>query len=312
MPRWPAGAPTETVVAATIIAQRNAAAAHPGRNRLLAMVLIFINDFAETRGNMELSSKRLVIGAALLALASAPGIARAQYGGGGMASGSAQQEMLSNIMHAGPDSVHRQDNKSPDQVVTEAKKGLADADPRVRAESLDKLRDLNDPKAHDLLMQGLVDPDIRVRIRAIDILGADQFPAAVPLMDQQLFLRDTPAIVKLHIVAALGRIGDSRGTLPVVEFLKEASDDASRGTAVFALGEIGDPRANDALIQTLTHDKSDMVRKLAQESLEKIDGELPTAHTAQLTAERDKQMIPTDQRLSKMREVDQELHKLGD
>jgi hypothetical protein len=281
-----------------------------GLNLLLAMIPTFVNHFGENSEDMELLSKQLAAGATLLVLAIAPGVARAQFGG--MQAGTAQQELMSNLMRAGPDSVHRQENRSPDELITEAKKGLADADPRVRAESLDKLRDLNDPKAYDLLMQGLVDPDLRVRIRAIDILGADQYSNAVPLLNQQLFLRDTPAIVKLHIVAALGRIGDSRGTLSVVEFLEEAQDDPSRGTAVFALGEIGDPRANDALIKTLRDDQSAMVRKLAQESLEKIDGELPNARTQQQTAARDKQMIPTDQRLSKMREVDQELHKLGE
>ena len=53
-----------------------------------------------------------------------------------------------------------------------------------------------------------------------------------------------------------------------------------------------------------------MVRKLAQESLEKIDGELPTVHSEQ-TAKTDSRLIPTDQRLSKMREVDEEMQKLG-
>ena len=52
-------------------------------------------------------------------------------------------------------------------------------------------------------------------------------------------------------------------------------------------------------------------RKLAQESLEKIDGELPTVHSEQQTAQSDSRLIPTDQRLSKMREVDREMQKLG-
>jgi HEAT repeat protein len=256
-------------------------------------------------------SKRLILGAALiLGFVIAPVAARAQYGMG--AAGMQQQDMLGTLMNAGPGSVQHQNGKSADQLITEAKKGMADVDPRVRAESLDKLRDITDSKARELLMQGLVDSDIRVRIRAIDILGAQQNAAAVPLMTQQLFLRDTPAVVKLHIVAALGRIGDSRGTLPIISFLKEADDERSRGTAVFALGEIGDPRANDVLIQTVTNDKSAMVRKLAQESLEKIDGELPTAHSQQVAAEREKHLIPTDQRLSKMREVDRELQKMGE
>ncbi len=258
---------------------------------------------------MELS-KRLFLGAALtVGLVIVPVAARAQYGAGPAAM--EQQNMISNLMN-GPTGQQKSSAKSPDQLITEAKKGMADVDPRVRAESLDKLRDVSDPKARALLMQGLADQDIRVRIRAIDILGAQQNSAAVPQMTQELFLRDTPAVVKLHIVAALGRIGDSRGTLPIISFLKEADKANERGTAVFALGEIGDPRANDTLIQIVTNDKSALVRKLAQESLEKIDGELPTAHSQQVAAEREKQMIPTDQRLSKMRQIDQELQKLGE
>ena len=215
--------------------------------------------------------------------------------------------MMSKMMQGGQKG---QETKSPDQLEQDATKGMADADPRVRAEALDKLRNVDDAKAQQILIQGLTDPDIRVKIRAIDILGAQQATIAVPLMTQQLFLRETQAVVKLHIVAALGRIGDSRGTLPVVAYLKEAPNDQARGTAVFALGEIGDPHATDILVQTVTNDKNAMVRKLAQESLEKIDGELPTVHSEQ-TAQTDSRLIPTDQRLNKMREVDQQMQKLG-
>jgi HEAT repeat protein len=257
------------------------------------------------------SSKRLIFGAALVvAFASAPVVARAQYGGGMGSAGMAQQNMLDNLMNAR--SAGLKSGKSADHVIDAAKRGMADVDPRVRATALDKLRDVSDQRAQQLLLRGLVDPDIRVRIRAIDILGAQGDAAAVPLMTQQLFLSDTPSVVKLHIVAALGRIGDSRGTLPIISFLKGADNARSRGTAVFALGEIGDPRANAILVDTVTNDKSPMVRKLAQEAIEKIDGELPTARSEQMAAERAKQMIPTYQRLSKMRKVDEELQKLGE
>jgi len=195
--------------------------------------------------------------------------------------------------------------------MTDAKKGMSDADPRVRAEALDKLRNINSAKAQEILLEGLTDSDVRVRIRAIDILGAQQATLAVPLMNQKLFLRETLPIVKLHLVAALGRIGDSRGTLPIVAFLKDAPNDQARGTAVFALGEIGDPHANDVLVQTVTNDKNAMVRKLAQEALEKIDGELPSVHSQQQTASTDSRLIPTDQRLSKIREMDREIRKQG-
>jgi HEAT repeat protein len=259
---------------------------------------------------MELSKAGLIFsGGLLLALAMPPASALAQFGGYGPgAQGGGAGNMMSKMMQGGQKG---QETKSPDQLETDAKKGMSDADPRVRAEALDKLRGVNEPKAQEILIQGLTDPDIRVKIRAIDILGAQQATLAVPLMNQQLFLRETQAVVKLHIVAALGRIGDSRGTLPVVGYLKEAPDDAARGTAVFALGEIGDPHATDILVQTVTNDKNPMVRKLAQESLEKIDGELPTVHSEQQTAQSDSRLIPTDQRLSKLREVDREMQKLG-
>lgn len=262
---------------------------------------------------MELSKAGLIFsGGLLLALAMPPAAARAQFGGMGAGpGGGVEQNMMGTMMQGSQSVQHGQGGESPEQLLKEAKKGMADADPRVRAEALDKLRGINNPKAQEMLIEGLTDPDIRVKVRAIDVLGAQQAAAAVPLMTQQLFLRETPAVVKLHIVAALGRIGDSRGTLPVVAYLKEAPDDQSRGTAVFALGEIGDPHASDVLVQTVTNDKNPMVRKLAQESLEKIDGELPTAHSQQQTAQRDQRLIPTDQRLSKIREYDRELQKDG-
>jgi HEAT repeat protein len=274
------------------------------------MEATFINDFAASCEDMELSKAGLVFsGGLLLALAMAPAAARAQFGGIGSAGG--QGNMMGNLMRGAAQGGQKgQETKSPDQLMQDAKKGMADADPRVRAEALDKLRSVNDPRAQEMLIEGLTDPDIRVKVRAIDLLGAQQATAAVPLMTQQLFLRETQAVVKLHIVAALGRIGDSRGTLPIVGYLKEASDDQTRGTAVFALGEIGDPHATDILVQTVTNDRNPMVRKLAQESLEKIDGELPTAHSQQ-TAQSDQRLIPTDQRLSKMREMDREMQKLG-
>jgi HEAT repeat protein len=128
-------------------------------------------------------------------------------------------------------------------------------------------------------------------------------------MSQMLFLRSTEDAVKLHLVAALGRIGDARGTLPVMQYLEEQGDERSRGTAVFALGEIGDTQATDALTNVATEDKSDLVRRLAQEALEKIDGELPAQHSSRLAASEDKSLEPTDQRLSKMREMDEEMQK---
>ena len=199
--------------------------------------------------------------------------------------------------------------QSPEDAIKEFKRKFADADPRVRVEGIEGLRDVDSPGINDMVEEGLSDPDVRVRIKAIDILGAREASDAVPLMTQELFLRETPAIEKLHLVAALGRIGDSRGALPVIAYLNDATDPQSRGTAAFALGEIGDPRANDPLIKLLSSDKSPMVRRLAQEALEKIDGEMPTNHGAELAAEHAKTLETTDQKLAKLRQIDEEIQK---
>ncbi|HKV55246.1 MAG TPA: HEAT repeat domain-containing protein [Candidatus Binataceae bacterium] len=238
------------------------------------------------------------------ALAS-PLAAYAQYGFSGPHGSTSPLETLEK---AGPDSLHH--SESDDQLIKEAKKRFADADPRVRVEGLEKLRYVsNAPDANEILFRGLNDVDVRVRIKAIDVLGARGVNDAVGLMAQELFLRETPAVEKLHLVAALGRIGDSRGTLPILEYVDEVDDEDSRGTAIFALGEIGDPHADDKLIQIVQNDKSEMVRKLAQEALEKIDGELPNRHQEELAAQRDKALEPTDQKLSQLRAMDAALQK---
>jgi hypothetical protein len=230
--------------------------------------------------------------------------------------GVARAQPLSNQNYAGPHGAFsnfeqmeqagpgRKGKNDPD-IIKEAKRRITDADPRVRTEGIEKLRYVGDSAAaNELLFRGLNDSDVRVRIKAIDVLGARGSHDAVPAMAQDLFLRETPSIEKLHLVAALGRIGDTRGSLPVIEYLDETDETASRGTAVFALGEMGDPRSNDKLIETVKTDPSPMVRKLAEEAIEKIDGELPNRHQEELAQEKTKGIEPTDAKLAKMREFD--------
>lgn len=233
---------------------------------------------------------------------------------GAQALGSLGQSMMEagNPIGTALQSVDNNHRGGPAPKLTETiKKELTDADPRVRADTVDKLRYINDPHVNHLLMRAYADPDVRVRIQAIDVLGARHVEQAVPAMAQGLFLRGTPAIEKLHLVAALGRIGDSKGTLPILQYLQQATAERSRGTAIFALGEIGDPRATSALVQIISGDPSEDVRRLAREALEKIDGELPTRRSQEAIAARDKQFEPTDVKLAKMREMDERLQQEG-
>jgi hypothetical protein len=51
-----------------------------------------------------------------------------------------------------------------------------------------------------------------------------------------------------------------------------------------------------------------MVRRLAQEALRKIGGELPAEHQKQIASQEEEHApVPTDQRFAKLREVDQKL-----
>ena len=248
--------------------------------------------------------RRLVIAALIAGFFAAAGSAGAQpisnqnYGGPHGAFSNFEQ-----MEQAGPG----RKGKNDADILKEAKTRITDADPRVRTEGIEKLRYVGDSAAaNELLFRGLNDTDVRVRIKAIDVLGARASHDAVAAMSQDLFLRETPAVEKLHLVAALGRIGDTRGSLPVMEYLDQTDDMASRGTAVFALGEIGDPRSNDKLIETVKNDPAPMVRKLAEEAIEKIDGEIPNRHQAEEAKEKSKGIEPTDAKLAKLREYDAE------
>jgi HEAT repeat protein len=242
-----------------------------------------------------------LVAASMIGLLMVPALARAQYGSVG------KNPMLKNNDQM-DDSGRRAGKETNENIIRDATKAMEDASPKVRVDALNKIRFVHSPKVLDLLMRGLADPDVRVKVKAVDILGARQITEAVPSMCQYLFLRSTEPVVKLHIAAALGRIGDARGALPVMQYLQESGEERGRGTAVYALGEIGDAQANDLLTKTATDDPSPMVRRLAQEALEKIQGELPIQRVVQ-AAKSDRKLMPTDERLSKLREMDAELHK---
>ena len=255
-------------------------------------------------------------GAIAIGVAALPAMARAQYGGSGMGSAlSADPMSHQGKVQAGIDDIRaHSETETPFKVIKDVKLGLKDADPNVRVQELKKLRNLQDPEVNKIIIDSLSDPDIRVKIKAVDLLGARQANEGVPPISQMLFLRSTEPLLKLHGAAALGRIGDARGAIPVMEYLQEETtagdDDRARGTAVFALGEIGSDKSNDLLSQVVANDKSDMVRRLAQEAIEKIDGELPSQHSTELAAQKAKLVQPTDERLSKLREFDKKLQEM--
>ena len=262
-----------------------------------------------------------LVAAMVFGVAAFPRVAAAQYGGSGTGS-ALSSDALSHqgVIQSGVGDIQRHvEKETPFKIIKDVKVGLKDADPNVRVQELKKLRDLQDPEVNKILINSMADPDIRVKVKAVDLLGARQANEAVEPMSQLLFLRSTEPLVKLHVTAALGRVGDARGTLPVMQYLEEeraaGDDDRARGTAVFALGEIGNDKPTELLGQVAQSDKSDMVRRLAQEALEKIDGEIPSQRSTQVAAQQKQEhkgrvMQTADQRLSKLREFDAKLQEM--
>jgi hypothetical protein len=255
-----------------------------------------------------MSSKRVLLAAAiLLSVAAVPHLAFAQMMGGGMAG-----QPMGGVMPGITDLQAPQEHTTPKRTLEDAQTDLGDADPTVRIKGLDKLGNLRDPKVNKLLIRSLADHDIRVRIKAVDLLGERGANEAVDPLSQMLFLRTTEPIVKLHVVAALGRIGDAAGALPVMQYLQEelasGGNPQDCGTAVFALGEMGNQSATPLLTKVIATDKSPMVRQLARRALEKIDGELPSVHSMRVAREKNK-LVPTDEKLSKLRALDQKIQQ---
>ena len=254
-------------------------------------------------------TRNLLVALALGVALAIPRLAFAQYGGQGIGSALSSNPM-SHQSQVKPGVDDMQGNaaaETPFKVIKDVKLGLKDADPTVRVTELERLRFLQDPEVSQILTNSISDPDVRVKIKAIDILGAREANDAVTPMSTMLFLRSTEPIVKLHLVAALGRIGDTQGALPVMQYLGEDQDERGRGTAVFALGEIGSDKATPLLNAVVAQDQSPMVRRLAKEALQKVSGEMPTERAKTVAEASTKANQPTDQKLAKLREMDKKL-----
>jgi HEAT repeat protein len=159
-------------------------------------------------------------------------------------------------------------------------KKLDSPDPEVRLEGVKALGDTKETKAITYLIQALGDPDVRVKAKAIDLLAGLRADDATPVLVQYLFLRSTDPHLKGRIVAALGKIGDTRAVKPLIEFLQRDLDPDVRGTAIFALGEIGSPEALDSLEQVAKADSDPTLRRVASEAVAKVQ-----AHQAVLQSE---------------------------
>ena len=153
---------------------------------------------------------------------------------------------------------------------------LADPRPGVRMWAVKALAGSGDPKAIPHLVEAALDHDPRIAARAIDFLGRLRVIEAAEFLAERLFVKNTSDPLRLQILVALGRIGDSRTTGRILDFVDVAANAELKAAAVFALGEAGDATIVEDL-RRLAADQSDpSIRKVANYAIEKISGRRDT------------------------------------
>ena len=128
------------------------------------------------------------------------------------------------------------------------------------------IRDINDPRAVELLMRALQNKDRRVRCNAIITLGYIGDPRAVDLLVASL--QDKEESVREESAIALGKIGDARAEEPLLAALKDKAVYVRRRAAI-ALGKIGDPHAAEPLLALLEDEDGGVVEDV-EETLKKL------------------------------------------
>ena len=164
--------------------------------------------------------------------------------------------------------------------IDEWTKRLNDPDPAQRLEAVKSLGDSGQPEAIEYLIQATGDPSEAVKIKAIDYLGKLRATDATQVLVQKLFMSDVEPPLKQRILVALGRIGDTKAAQPISEFLKQDTDAAISGTAIFTLGEIGDAGVIPHLEQMQRNASNPHLARLAGEAIQKIQLRISPASVA--------------------------------
>src|SRR5215470_17151303 len=68
-------------------------------------------------------------------------------------------------------------------------------------------------------------------------------------------LKHASAMVRARAALAIGRIGDKRGSAPLIDALRREENESARAMAAFALGEIEDAGAANALLEVVNSSK---------------------------------------------------------
>lgn len=160
-------------------------------------------------------------------------------------------------------------------------------DPQVRVRyaavsQLDTLGGQDLAKTYSLLRDRLLeDPEPDVQAAAADALGALQMREAFPDLER-LYRQSHEWLVQFSIVATLGELGDPRA-FPLLEEAIISPNELIKMASIGSLGELGDRRAVPLLLPLAT-DTDWQTRYRVAEALKKLGGEEAIA-TLQLLAQ---------------------------
>ena len=109
-----------------------------------------------------------------------------------------------------------------------------------------------------------------IRRKAVNIIGKFKHVSVVEFL--HIALKDEDGIVRTTVAEALGKFGDNRSALPLIEMLENDSYSHARAAAARALGQcatIGDERVIDVLLKG-HNDKYSAVRKWCSRSVKQL------------------------------------------
>lgn len=193
---------------------------------------------------------------------------------------------------------------SPLARLTRTKKGrdlkewvrwLGDDDPTRRLQAVKSLGDSNDPEAVDYLVEAVGDADPRIEAKAVEYLGKLHAADSTQFLVQKLFTVGTSDELRHLIVMTLGKIGDSRASRPILQFVQAETNEDIRSCGIYAIGEIGDMSIRDDLKRFIEVENDPRLKWLAKDALKKIatrqpppekkDSPFPTALEAALATD---------------------------
>jgi HEAT repeat protein len=141
---------------------------------------------------------------------------------------------------------------------------------KERLEAVELLGRSSDSKAINYLLKAIDDGDPRVQAKAIDFLGSRRAMEASPMLVQKLFLAGASDGLRQRALTALGKIGDTSASRPILDYLGREKNAEVRGTAIYALGELGDMSIRDDLNKLESTETDPRLKRLMREASMKI------------------------------------------